>query len=44
MQKDFKMPPVVGKIDGGGHPKPNRLVVNYIYKIKKSAEDGNPEL
>ena len=27
MQKDFEMQLAVVKVDGGGHPKPNRLVV-----------------
>ena len=34
MQKDFEMQLAVVKVDGGGHPKPNRLVPRlYEYAL-----------
>ena len=32
MQAEFSLQPKIVEIDGGGHPKPNRLVVNFELK------------
>ena len=36
MQKDFEMQLAVVKVDGGGHPKPNRLVDVWFVSVKES--------